>query len=80
MHDGEGDIARLRAALIDYLEHHANAADTLEGIMDWWLPSEQRSADPKVVEQVLTSLVDDGIASISALVDGRVLYRRAANS
>lgn len=80
MHEGEGEIARLRAALIDYLKHHASAADTLDGIMDWWLPPEQRTADPKVVEEVLTSLVAEGVASVSALVDGRVLYRRAMNS
>lgn len=79
MHGDESDIVGLRAALIDYLERHASAADTLEGIMDWWLPAEQRATDPKAVELVLDSLVAEGLATVSKLVDGRVLYRRAAN-
>jgi hypothetical protein len=77
--DGEG-VVRLRAALVDYLAHHGSAADTLEGIMDWWLPAEHRAVDPRTVEQVLDSLVSDGEAAVSKLVDGRVLYRRAAKS
>jgi hypothetical protein len=76
----EDGVVRLRAALVDYLAHHGSAADTLEGIMDWWLPAEHRTVDPRTVEQVLVSLVSDGEAAVSKLVDGKVLYRRANKS
>jgi Fe2+ or Zn2+ uptake regulation protein len=74
----EADVTRVRAAILDYLEHHGNAADTREGITDWWLPVEQRAVDRAVVERALETLVADGLLDVARLVDGTVLYRRAS--
>jgi hypothetical protein len=69
-------VARVRRAILDYLGDHANAADTREGIADWWLPVEQRAVDRTVVEQALEALVAEGQVEVAQLVDGTVLYRR----
>ena len=73
----EADVARVRSAILAYLERHANAADTREGIIDWWLPIEQRVMDRAVIERALELLVAEGVLVGARLVDGTVLYRRA---
>jgi hypothetical protein len=73
----EANIARVRSAIIAYLERHANAADTREGIIDWWLPIEQRAIDRAVIERALEMLVAEGLLVGTRLVDGTVLYGRA---
>jgi Fe2+ or Zn2+ uptake regulation protein len=73
----EANVARVRNAILAYLEQHANAADTREGIIDWWLPVEQRAVDRAVVERALEMLVAEGLLVGTRLVDGTVLYRRA---
>jgi Fe2+ or Zn2+ uptake regulation protein len=73
----EPSVARVRAAIVAYLAEHGNAADTWEGIADWWLPAEHRPVDRTVVEQALEALVADGVLQEARLVDGNVLYRRA---
>jgi hypothetical protein len=76
----EADVARVSAAILEYLEHNGNAADTLEGITKWWLPVEQRAMDRTVVERALETLVANGQLQGTRLVDGAVLYRRASRS
>jgi Fe2+ or Zn2+ uptake regulation protein len=71
------NVARVRAAILDYLAQHGNAADTREGIADWWLPAEHRASDRGVIERSLETLVADGLLQEGRLIDGTVLYRRA---
>lgn len=78
MQNDEANVMRVRMAILDYLERHGNAADTREGIIDWWLPVEQRAVDRAIVEQALEMLVADGRLALSRLVDGTLLYRRAS--
>jgi hypothetical protein len=73
----EANVARVRSAIVAYLERHANAADTREGIIDWWLPIEHRTFDRAVIERALEMLVAEGLLVGTRLVDGTVLYRRA---
>jgi Fe2+ or Zn2+ uptake regulation protein len=74
----EAKVALVRAAILDYLEHHGDAADTREGITDWWLPVQQRAMDRAVIERALETLVADGLLEVARLVDGTILYRRAS--
>lgn len=69
-------VARVRRVILEYLRDHANAADTREGITEWWLPIEQRAVDRAVVEQALEALVAEGQVEVAQLVDGTVLYRK----
>ena len=73
----EANVARVRSAILAYLERHANAADTREGIVDWWLPVEQRALDRAVIERALEILIAEGLLVGTRLIDGTVLYRRA---
>lgn len=51
-------IDRLQNALLRYLQSNPDAADSLEGVMNWWLPKlgyEQVSAES--VRQALERLI-----------------------
>lgn len=60
-----------------YLRAHPNAADSVEGIMQWWLPQQQNPVDIDDLQQALDYLVETRAASRTALLDGRMLYTNA---
>lgn len=61
---------------MSYLAHHPKAADTVKGIVSWWLPAVCGDASPGDVERVLTQLVDEGSVTKCVLPDETVLYAR----
>lgn len=73
----ETEIARLREAILDYLRRNPEAADTLGGIVNWWLPATPGRLEASRVERALEQLVAEGFAVKSVLVEGTVLYARA---
>lgn len=69
------DPARaLAAELLRYVSEHPGAADTPEGIRQWWLPKGATGCSQADVEAALEQLVRDGALGRHALPDGRVLY------
>lgn len=76
----EAEIARLREAILDYLQRNPEAADTLRGIVNWWLPAEPARIEASRVERALEQLVAEGLVVKSVLVEGTVLYARAPDS
>lgn len=64
---------RLINAIALYLKAHPNAADSVEGIMQWWLP-QQNPVDMNDLQQALDYLAETGAVSRTVLLDGRVLY------
>lgn len=67
---------RLISAITLYLKAHPNAADSVEGIMQWWLPQQQNPVDINDLQHALDYLVDTGAVSRTVLLDGRMLYTR----
>lgn len=67
---------RLISAITLYLMAHPNAADSLEGIMQWWLPQQQNPVDINDLQQVLDYLVETRAVSGTLLLDGRMLYNQ----
>jgi hypothetical protein len=60
-----------------YIESHPAAADTIEGVMQWWLPTGDASLD--AVETALNRLVKQHILERVENKHGPVIYRvRAA--
>jgi hypothetical protein len=78
--NGEASVARVRAVILEYLEHNSGAADTLDGIIDWWLPIEQRGIDRDKIELVLELLVADGSVKATSLIEGTILYSRGSKT
>jgi hypothetical protein len=77
MHRQEKDESRLREveiAVLAYLKKHPEAADTLDGIVSWWLPQQRYETDRERIERVLSELVTHGKLRCEHLPGGAVLY------
>ncbi|HET6554609.1 MAG TPA: hypothetical protein VFG49_13865 [Dyella sp.] len=61
-------------AVLAYLHHHPDAADTLDGIVTWWLPQQRYETERERIERVLGGLVERGDLRCNRLPDGAVLY------
>jgi len=61
-------------AVILYLRNHPDAADTLDGIVDWWLPQQRYETARSRIEHVLGRLVAAGLLRRDNLPGGGDLY------
>lgn len=64
----------LISAITRYLRAHPNAADSVEGIVQWWLPEQHKPVDMDGLQQALDYLVETREISKTELLDGRMLY------
>ena len=71
----EDTVATLVIALAAYVRAHPAAADSVSGIAQWWLSSEEFVAQ-RDVEQALKILVDRQVMEEVVAADGRRRYRR----
>lgn len=72
-HDALG-LARLSGEILGYLRVHPQAADTVAGIVEWWLPRHLHAEAVEQVQAALDELVAQGWVEKIALVGGTVLY------
>jgi hypothetical protein len=68
------DEAEIERAVLAYLQRHPLAADTLRGIVNWWLPQHRYEGGCRRIECVLVRLADEGVLHRDELPDGEVLY------
>lgn len=66
--------------VMEYLEAHPQACDTIEGIARWWVTSQQVNNTTLVVQQALTVLQAKGYVSEERRIDGRIFYRSVKKS
>ena len=69
--NGELEVEK---SVLGYLHRHPNAADTLEGIVSWWLPQQRYETEHERIRRVLEHLVQGGELRSYQLPDGAVLY------
>jgi hypothetical protein len=70
-HDLSAEVA---VAVLGYLDGHPDAADTLDGIVRWWLPQQRYEMEKARIERVLEILVADGLLRREWLPGGAILY------
>lgn len=77
-HDGSAsEIARLHDAISHYLQSNPNAADSLEGIMNWWLPKQGHAIErEESVYQALEQLIAEGVVKKVSIRNGTTLYKK----
>lgn len=73
--DGLPD-ANIRKEILQYLKMRPNAADSLNGIVVWWLSSKYKAVNMKKVEQILEQLIKDDLIKKIVLIDKTILYKR----
>jgi hypothetical protein len=67
------------AKILRYLAEHPNAADTSEGILEWWLLRQSILDEEMVVERALDSLVEQKLIFRVEAADARKHYRLNAD-
>jgi len=68
------DDEEIKRSILTYLRCHPQAADTLRGIVNWWLPQQRYESDCQRIEYALGALVAQGKLRCVRLPDGEVLY------
>ena len=63
-------------AIIRYLEDRPNAAETVDGVANWWLLRQRYDDSKKVVQRALDYLVDQGEVQKLVTNRGQVVYKR----
>jgi len=65
----------LSQMIVDYLERNPDAADTLDGIAQWWIQHERIEARVEEVAEVLEDLRQKEIVTARSLGNGNTLFR-----
>ena len=58
-----------------YLEHHPEAADTVDGIAHWWLQRQRYRTAVTQIQQALDRLEAQGVVTATTSTTGRLVYR-----
>lgn len=74
------DIVEIARQIERYLATHPNAADSLEGILGWWLTRQRYEDSAQQVRQALERLLRQGTITTRVLGDGKTLYVRRSGS
>jgi hypothetical protein len=61
--------------ILRYLDQNPNAADTVEGILEWWLPKQSIYEEEKVVKRALDEMVERKLILATRSSDARRHYR-----
>jgi len=74
------DVPKLEIEIIAnkiqrYLDGKNNAADTLEGLVQWWLIRQSLEEETQKVKQAVEYLVTEGKLIVRKLPDGTDLYK-----
>ncbi len=72
--EDETGRAPLCDEILQYLRAHPRAADTLEGIVGWWLPRQRYELAQQRIQQALNNLVVRGLVEKITLANGTVVY------
>jgi hypothetical protein len=66
---------QIAGRILDYLQKHPDAGDTLEGIASWWLGLQQIEISVNEVKDALNDLVEEGVIGMHKAGEGTVIYR-----
>ena len=61
--------------MLEYLQAHPQAAETVEGISAWWLGTSRRGPRVAAVVEALEALVARGTVTCETTPAGETLYR-----
>lgn len=68
------DVLQVANEITRYLEQREGAADTLEGLVRWWLLRQRLTETEQKVSVAVEHLCKQGVINKRVLADGTVLY------
>lgn len=81
MAENVSDIEEIAHKIRRYLSDHPNAADSLDGVVHWWLARQQVELSAEKVKMALDYLVSNDLMSRTTTAGGKEVYanmKRAA--
>lgn len=76
MQENGDEIRMLSEEIMQYLDKHPHAADSLEGVARWWLRRETTGRMDGGLQAAMDQLVSKGLIAVSVLPDGTRIYKR----
>ena len=70
----QADVSEIAQQILNHLQKHPQAQDTLEGIGQWWVPS-QMVFGAAAIKDALDELVDAGLITEVMGKDAHISYR-----
>ena len=70
----DSDVQQIADQIECYLKNHPNAADTIEGITDWWLPGQGSDVSSLIVQQALNYLGSKSVVKCNVNHSGNKVY------
>jgi Fe2+ or Zn2+ uptake regulation protein len=64
-----------RLEIIEYLHLHPYAADTVDGIIQWWLSRQRYETARAVIQRALDDLVNQGVVDCVETADSTKVFR-----
>jgi hypothetical protein len=77
MPDDDPLVDELAAEICAYLQAHPDAADTLDGVVQWWIAHERFLRGITAAARALERLVEEGRVEQISTADGRTVFRAA---
>jgi len=74
---GNEENVRLAEEIMRYLDGQPHAADTIDGVANWWIKHQRLVESSERIECVLNYLIDRGLVEKVVNVNGTVIYRKA---
>ena len=71
------DIIVIAQEIKHYFEAHPNAADSIDGIINWWLQRQRYLNAIEKIDQALEYLVVHGEIKKTEIPGGRIIYSNA---
>lgn len=68
-----------RQEIVEYLHVHPHAADTVDGIIQWWLLRQRYETAREVIQHALEELVDQGIIDYVDTGNNTRVFRLSAD-
>lgn len=57
-----------------YLAAHPDAADSTEGVLDWWLMRQRDEQSAQLVGEAMRWLLEQGAVTSRVMPDGQIVY------
>ena len=74
------DIPEIAQQVRNYLLMHPNAADSLHGVLRWWLPRQRYEESLDKMQQALEYLIAEGVVAKKILVGGEIVYESTTST
>jgi len=74
------DVLKIADEITAYLNAHQDAADTLEGVIKWWVLRQRIEEASKKVQSAIEYLCDKGVVKEVAMTGGECIYVANGNT